>query len=84
MNNIGAPQGDELGRKNPFDCNSAICFFSSASSFTAILYDLIEIGGVLGSKSIINSMSRSGGVPGKFDYVGKLKKSLYGLKESPK
>jgi hypothetical protein len=29
---------------NPFDCNSAICFFSSTSSFTGILYGLLEIG----------------------------------------
>jgi hypothetical protein len=44
------PQGDKLGQTNPFDCNSTICFFNSASSFTSILYDLLEIGGVLGSK----------------------------------
>jgi hypothetical protein len=49
---------------NPFYCNSAICFFGSTSSFTGILYGLLEIGGVPGSSSIINSMSRSGGIPG--------------------
>jgi hypothetical protein len=62
MNNMGAPQGDKLGQMNPFDCSSAICFFSSASSFTGILYSLLEIGGVPGNSSIINSMSRSGGI----------------------
>jgi hypothetical protein len=61
MNNMGAPQWDELGRMNPFDCNSVIYFFSSTSSFTGILYGLLERGSVLGSNSIINSMSRSGG-----------------------
>jgi hypothetical protein len=62
---MGAPQGNELGWMNPFDCNSAICLFSSASSFTDILYGLLEIGGIPGSISIINLMSRSGGIPGK-------------------
>jgi hypothetical protein len=64
MNNTGAPQGYELGRMNPFDCNYAICFFSSSSSFKGILYGLLEIGGVPGSSSIINLMSQSGGIPG--------------------
>jgi hypothetical protein len=36
---------------------------SSTNSFTSILYGLLEIGGVLGSNSIMNSMSRSSGIP---------------------
>jgi hypothetical protein len=65
MNNTGAPQGDKLGWMNPFDCNLTIHFFSSASSFMGILYGLLEIGGIPGSKSIINSMLQSSGIPGK-------------------
>jgi hypothetical protein len=57
------PQGDELGHMNPLACNSAISFLSSANSFVSILYGLLEIGGVPGSNSIRNSMSRSGGIP---------------------
>jgi hypothetical protein len=43
-NKTGAPQWDELGQMNPFDCNSAICFFSYTTSFTGSLYGLLEIG----------------------------------------
>jgi hypothetical protein len=60
---MGAPQGDELGRMNPLACSLDICFLSSTNSFTGILYGLIEIGGVLGSNSLRNSMSRSSGIP---------------------
>jgi hypothetical protein len=66
MNNTGAPQGDELGQINHFDCNSAICFFISTSSFMSILHGPLEIWGVPGNKSIMNSMSRSGGIPNNY------------------
>jgi hypothetical protein len=48
---------------NPLACSSANCFLSSTNSFTDILYGLLEIGGVLGSNSIRNSMSQSSGIP---------------------
>jgi uncharacterized membrane protein YfcA len=64
-NSTGAPQGDELRRMNSLAYGSAICFLSSTNSFTGILYGLFEIGGVPGNNSIMNSMSRSGGIPGK-------------------
>jgi hypothetical protein len=65
-NNTGAPQGDELGWMNPFDCSYVVCFFSSASSFMGILYGLLEIGGAPGRSSIITSMSQSGSIPGNY------------------
>ena len=49
---------------NPLPYNSLICFLSSSSSLTPILYGLLAMGAVPGSNSIINSMSRSGGIPG--------------------
>jgi hypothetical protein len=49
---------------NPLAYSLAICFLSSANSFTGILYGLLEIGGVVGNNSIRNSMSRSGGITG--------------------
>nr|BAD26440.1 unknown protein [Oryza sativa Japonica Group] len=64
-NNTGAPQGDELGRTNPFSCNSLICFLSSSNSLTGIRYGLLDMGVVPGIRSIVNSMSRSSGIPGK-------------------
>jgi hypothetical protein len=51
-----APQVDQLGRINPFNCNLAICFISSTSSFSDILSGLLEIGVVPDSKSIMNLM----------------------------
>jgi hypothetical protein len=48
---------------NPLVCSSTIYFLSSTNSFIGILYGLLEIGGVLGSNSIMNSMSRSSGIP---------------------
>jgi hypothetical protein len=50
---------------NPLVYNSTICFLSSTNSFTGIIYGRLEIGGVLGNNSIMNSMSRSDGIPGK-------------------
>jgi hypothetical protein len=54
---------DELGWINPFACNSAICFFSSTSSFIGILYGHIKIGGLIGNNSMMNSMSQWAGIP---------------------
>src|SRR3954464_12441609 len=63
-NNTGAPQDEELGCINPF-CNcSPNCFLSSFSSSTDILYGLLAIGPEPGTKSIRNSTSLSGGIPG--------------------
>src|SRR3954465_6452036 len=63
-NNTGAPQDEELGWINPF-CNcSPSCFLSSFNSSTDILYSLFAIGLDPGSKSIRNSTSLSGGIPG--------------------
>jgi hypothetical protein len=66
MNNTGAPQGNELEQINHFDCNLAICFFNSTISCTGILQGLLETGGVPGSKSMMGSMSRFGGIPGNY------------------
>src|SRR3954468_4189332 len=41
------------------------CFFNSASSDGFILYGLWAMGPVPGISSMINSISRSGGIPGK-------------------
>src|SRR3954466_13138651 len=63
-NNTGAPQDEELGWMNPF-CNcSPSCFLSSFSSSNDILYGLFAIGPDPGTKSIRNSTSLSGGIPG--------------------
>ena len=48
----------------PFSCNSHSCFFNSSNSLAAIRYGLFAIGAVLGIRSIINSKSLSGGIPG--------------------
>jgi hypothetical protein len=61
----GEPQGDELGRMNPFSSRSCNWVLSSANSFGGIRYDLLEIGVVLGFNSITNSTSLSGGNPGR-------------------
>jgi hypothetical protein len=61
----GHPEGDELGRMNPFSSKSCNCVLSSANSFGGIRYDLLEIGAVLGFSSITNSTSLSRGNPGK-------------------
>jgi uncharacterized membrane protein YfcA len=64
MNRIGAPHGDELGQINLLAYNSAFVYFSSTSSFIGILYGLFEIGGVPDNKSMMNSLSRLGDIPG--------------------
>jgi hypothetical protein len=45
-------------------CNSGNCFLSSFYSSTDILYGLFEMGAVPGKRSITNSTSLSGGIPG--------------------
>src|SRR4051812_34872230 len=63
-NKTGAPQDEELGWINPF-CNCSLsCFLSTFSSSTDILYGLLAIGPEPGTKSIRNSTSLSGGIPG--------------------
>src|SRR4051812_21387199 len=64
MNKTGAPQDEELGWINPFYNCSPSCFLSSFSSSTDILYGLLAIGPEPGTKSIRNSTSLSGGIPG--------------------
>jgi hypothetical protein len=61
---LALPQGEELGRMYPASCNSVNCFLSSFNSSTAILYGRLEIGAVPGKRSITNSTSLSGGIPG--------------------
>jgi hypothetical protein len=61
----GQPQGEELGRINPFSSRSCNWVLSSASSFGGTQYDLLEIGAVLGFNSITNSTSLSGGNLGR-------------------
>src|SRR6185437_10681737 len=61
----GAPHGDDLARINFLSNNSFICFLSSSSSPVDNLYGLLAIGAVPGKRSMMNSMSRSGGIPGK-------------------
>jgi hypothetical protein len=56
--------GEELGRMYPTSCNSVNCFLSSFNSSTDILYGLFEMGAVPGKRSITNSTSLSGGIPG--------------------
>jgi hypothetical protein len=48
----------------PASYNSVSCFLSSFNSSTNILYGLLEIGAVRGKRSITNSTSLSGGIPG--------------------
>src|SRR5215216_692043 len=63
-NKTGAPQDEEHGWIKPF-CNcSPSCFLSSLNSSTDILYGLFAIGPEPSSKSIRNSTSLSGGIPG--------------------
>src|SRR3954447_14072364 len=63
-NKTGAPQDEELGWINPFCSCSPSSFLSSFSSSTDILYGLFAIGPDPGTKSIRNSTSLSGGIPG--------------------
>src|SRR3954471_15817944 len=63
-NKIGEPQGEELARIYPLSSNSFICFFNSTNSDGAILYGFLYMGVVPGASSMLNSISRSGGMPG--------------------
>jgi len=62
---IGAPHCEELGRINFLSSNSFNCFLSSSNSPTDILYGLLAVGVVPGKRSMMNSMSHSGGIPGR-------------------
>jgi hypothetical protein len=48
----------------PASYNSVSCSLSSFNSSTDILYGHLEIGAVLGKRSMTNSTSLSGGIPG--------------------
>jgi hypothetical protein len=48
----------------PASCNSVNYFLSSFNSSTDILYGLFQMGAVPGKRSITNSTSQSGGIPG--------------------
>jgi hypothetical protein len=48
----------------PASCNFVNCFLSSFSSSMDILYSRLEIGAVSGKRSMTNSSSLSGGIPG--------------------
>jgi hypothetical protein len=48
----------------PASCNSVYCFLSYFNSSTDILYGLFEMGAVPGKRSMTNSTSLSGGIPG--------------------
>jgi hypothetical protein len=48
----------------PASCNSVNYFLSSCNSSTDILYGRLEIGAVPGKRSMTNSTSLSGGIPG--------------------
>ena len=65
MNNTGTPYGEKLGRINPLSNSSCNFAFSSFNSAGAILYGACDIGAVPGVSSILNSISYSGGNPGK-------------------
>jgi hypothetical protein len=59
----GAPHGDELGWIYPFPSSYWIWSLSSLNCRVDILYGILYIGAVPGSNSIMNSKSRSGGIP---------------------
>ncbi|KAJ0439109.1 hypothetical protein HanHA300_Chr16g0621591 [Helianthus annuus] len=60
-NNTGAPHGETLGLMNPRSRSSCNCSFNSFNSNGAIRYGALEIGSAPGTRSIVNSTSRSGG-----------------------
>ena len=64
-NNTGDLQGDTLGRMNILSNKSCNWIFSSFISAGAIWYGALEIGLVLGNKSITNFTSPFRGKPGK-------------------
>jgi hypothetical protein len=62
---VGQHHGEELSLINPFSNRSCSCVFNSANSLGCMQYDLLEIGVVPGFNSMTNSISLSGGNPGK-------------------
>ncbi|KAK9143014.1 hypothetical protein Syun_012414 [Stephania yunnanensis] len=60
-NNIGAPQGDMLGRMNPNSNNSFSWALCSSNSLGAIFYGGIELSLVPGTKSMMKSISLGSG-----------------------
>src|SRR6185436_17619968 len=64
-NNVGQPQDEALGQIKPLSSSSCNWIFSSANSLGGIRYGLFKIGAVPGCSSMTNSISWSGGIPGK-------------------
>ena len=64
-NRTGTLHGEWLGRIRPLSINSLSCGFISFSSVGAKRYGAREIGAVLRINSMQNSISRSGGSPGR-------------------
>ncbi|GJY32144.1 hypothetical protein Tco_0415639, partial [Tanacetum coccineum] len=64
-NRTGAPQGEELGLMKPLSVSSCSCFVSSFILDGANLYGARATGVAPGTKSILNSTCRVGGIPGK-------------------
>ncbi|PHT34666.1 hypothetical protein CQW23_26466 [Capsicum baccatum] len=62
-NRTGSPQGDMMGLMNPLSRRSFKLSVNSLSSGGSILYGGIDIGLVLGRKSILKSISHSGETP---------------------
>ena len=60
-NRTGVPQGETLGLIKPLSNNSSSWTFNYLSSIGTILYGVLEIGVVVGTKSIVNSTSLFGG-----------------------
>src|SRR3954469_20322446 len=73
-NNTGAPHGDILFSMNFSSINSSSCTLSSTNSAGDIRYDGIAIGVAPGIRSMVNSVSLTGGSPGNFsaEYILKL------------
>jgi hypothetical protein len=63
-NRTVAPQGEELGQMYPASCNSVNYFLSSFNSSTDISYGRLEVRVVLSKRSLTNSTSLYGGIPG--------------------
>src|SRR3954469_17763002 len=63
-NNTGAPHRDTLFSMNFSSINSSSCTLSSTNSASDIRYDGIAIGVAPGIRSMVNSVSLTGGNPG--------------------
>jgi hypothetical protein len=61
-NNVGQPQGEELGCMKPLSNSSFNCVFNSANSLGVILYYRLDIGVIPGCSSMVNSASRFSGI----------------------